>query len=59
MHLRWLGQPTANAAEAAPAEIDALAERLLAVFTTQPVSVGDVLVRAVTISPPPFDVPAR
>ncbi|HEY3725103.1 MAG TPA: hypothetical protein VGN59_17255 [Acidimicrobiia bacterium] len=59
MHLRWLGQPTANAAEAAPAEIDALADRLLAAFTAQPVSVGDVLVRAVTISPPPFDVPAR
>jgi hypothetical protein len=59
MHLRWLGQPAANAAEAAPAEIDALAERLLAAFTAQPVDVGDVLVRAVRISPPPFDIPAR
>jgi hypothetical protein len=59
MHLRWLGQPAANAAEAQPAEIDALAERLLAAFTAQPVDVGDVLVRAVTISPPPFDIPAR
>jgi len=59
MHLRWLGQPAANAAEAAPAEVDALAERLLASFTAQPVSVNDVLVRAVSIAPPPFDVPAR
>ena len=59
MHLRWLGQPTANAAEAAPAEVDALADRLLAAFTATPVSVGDVLVRAISISPPPFDIPAR
>lgn len=59
MHLRWLGQPTANAAEAAPAEIDALAERLLEAFTAQPMSVDEVLVRAVTIAPPPFDIPAR
>jgi uncharacterized Zn finger protein len=58
MHLRWLGQPTANAAEAAPAEVDALAERLLAAFTAQPMSVDDVLVRSMTIAPPPFDVPA-
>jgi hypothetical protein len=59
MHLRWLGQPTANAAEAAPAEVDALADRLLAAFTATPVSVDDVLVRAISISPPPFDIPAR
>ena len=59
MHLRWLGQPAANAAEAAPAEVDALAERLLAAFTAQPMSVDEVLVRAVTIAPPPFDIPAR
>lgn len=59
MHLRWLGQPTANAAEAAPAEVDALAERLLAAFTAQPMSVDEVLVRAVAIAPPPFDIPAR
>ncbi len=59
MHLRWLGQPAANAAEAAPAEVDALADRLLAAFTAKPVSVDDVLVRAVSISPPPFDIPAR
>ena len=58
MYLRWLGQPAANAAEAAPAEVDALAERLLAAFTAQPVSVDDVLVHAVSISPPPFDIPA-
>jgi hypothetical protein len=59
MHLRWLGQPAANAAEAAPAEVDALAERLLAAFTAEPMSVDDVLMRAVTIAPPPFDIPAR
>jgi hypothetical protein len=59
MHLRWLGQPAANAAEAAPAEVDALAERLLAAFTAQPMSVDEVLVRAVAIAPPPFDIPAR
>jgi hypothetical protein len=59
MHLRWMGQPAANAAEAAPAEVDALADRLLAAFTAQPVSVNDVLVRAMTIAPPPFDVPAH
>ncbi len=59
MHLRWLGQPQANAAEAQPAEVDALADRLLAAFTAQPVSVDDVLVRAIGISPPPFDIPAH
>ncbi|MGZ4677856.1 MAG: SWIM zinc finger family protein [Acidimicrobiia bacterium] len=59
MHLRWLGQPAANAAEAAPAEVDALAERLMAAFTAEPVSVGDVLVRSLAIAPPPFDVPAH
>jgi hypothetical protein len=58
MHLRWLGQPAANAAEAAPAEIDALQERLLAAFTAQPVSVDEVMVRSIGISPPPFDVRA-
>jgi hypothetical protein len=58
MHLRWLGQPAANAAEAAPAEVDALADRLLAAFTAQPVSVDEVLVRAMAIAPPPFDVKA-
>jgi hypothetical protein len=58
MHLRWLGQPAANAAEAAPAEIDALQERLLAAFTAQPVSVDEVMVRSIGISPPPFDVKA-
>lgn len=56
MYLRWLGQPAANAAEAAPAEFDALAERLLEAFTAQPVSVGDVLKHAVSVSPPPFDL---
>jgi hypothetical protein len=58
MHLRWLGQPAANAAEAAPAEIDALQERLLAAFTAQPASVHEVMVRSLGISPPPFDVKA-
>jgi hypothetical protein len=56
MYLRWLGQPAANAAEAAPAEFDALAERMLEAFTAQPVSVGDVLAHAVSVSPPPFDL---
>lgn len=56
MYLRWLGQPAANAAEAAPAEFDALAERLLEAFTAQPVSVRDVLAHAVSVSPPPFDL---
>ena len=56
MYLRWLGQPAANAAEAAPAEFDALAERLLAAFTAQPVSVDDVLAHAISVSPPPFDL---
>lgn len=59
MHLRWLGQPAANAAEAAPAEVDALAERLLTAFTAQPMSVDEVLVRALAIAPPPFDIPAH
>jgi hypothetical protein len=59
MYLRWLGQPAANAAEAAPAEFDALAERLLAAFSAQPVSVEDVLTHAITVAPPPFDVPAH
>jgi uncharacterized Zn finger protein len=58
MYLRWLGQPAANAAEAAPAEFDALAERLLAAFTAPPVSVESVLTHAVSVSPPPFDIPA-
>jgi hypothetical protein len=56
MFQRWLGQPTANAAEAAPAELDALAERMLAAFTAQPMSVEEVLTRAIAIAPPPFDI---
>jgi hypothetical protein len=58
MYLRWLGQPAANAAEAAPAEFDALAERLMEAFTAQPVAVDDVLRHAVSVSPPPFDLPS-
>jgi hypothetical protein len=58
MHLRWLGQPAANAAEAAPAEIDALQERLLAAFTAEAATVDEVMVRSLGISPPPFDVKA-
>jgi uncharacterized Zn finger protein len=58
MYLRWLGQPAANAAEASPAEFDAIAERLLAAFSAQPVEVDEVLTRAMTVAPPPFDVPA-
>lgn len=58
MYLRWMGQPAANAAEAAPAEFDALAERLLAAFTAQPASVEHVLDHAMTVAPPPFEVPA-
>jgi uncharacterized Zn finger protein len=59
MYLRWLGQPAANAAEAAPAEFDALAERMLAAFTAQPIEIDAVLDHAMTVAPPPFDVPAR
>jgi hypothetical protein len=58
MYLRWLGQPAANAAEAAPAEFDALAERLMAAFTAPPVAVDDVLRHAISVSPPPFDIPS-
>ena len=58
MRRRWLGQPAANAAEAEPAEFDALAERLLEAFTAEPVSVEAVLNRALAIAPPPFEVPA-
>lgn len=58
MRRRWLGQPAANAAEAEPAEFDALAERLLEAFTAEPVSVDAVLDRALSIAPPPFEVPA-
>jgi uncharacterized Zn finger protein len=59
MYLRWMGQPAANAAEASPAEFDALAERLLAAFSAQPAEVSDVLDHAMTVAPPPFEVPAR
>ena len=59
MRRRWLGQPAANAAEAEPAEFDALAERLLEAFTAEPVSVEAVLNRALAIAPPPFEVPAN
>jgi hypothetical protein len=59
MYLRWLGQPAANAAEAAPAEFDALAERMLAAFTAEPVEIDAVLDHAMAVAPPPFDVPAR
>jgi hypothetical protein len=55
---RWLGEPSGNAAEAEPAELDTLADRLLAAFTAEPVSVDDVLTRAMSIAPAPFDVPA-
>jgi len=58
MYMRWMGQPAANAAEAAPAEFDALAERLLASFTAEPASVAHVLDHAMTVAPPPFEVPA-
>jgi hypothetical protein len=53
---RWLGEPSGNAAEAEPAELDALADRLLASFTAQPVTVDQVLQRAVTIAPAPFEL---
>jgi hypothetical protein len=58
---RWLGQPSSNAAEAEPAELDALATRMLAAFTAEPVSVDAAVRRALEIAPPPFDVaqPAR
>lgn len=59
MRRRWLGQPAANAPEAEPAEFDALAERLLAAFSAPPLSIDEVLDRALAIAPPPFDVPAR
>jgi hypothetical protein len=59
MYLRWMGQPAANAAEASPAEFDALAERLLDAFGAQPVGVNHVLDRAMSVAPPPFEVPAR
>jgi hypothetical protein len=59
MYLRWMGQPAANAAEASPAEFDALAERLLDAFGAQPVDVDHVLDRAMSVAPPPFEVPAR
>jgi hypothetical protein len=59
MYLRWLGQPAANAAEAAPAEFDSLAERMLAAFTAEPVEIDAVLDHAMAVAPPPFDVPVR
>jgi uncharacterized Zn finger protein len=52
---RWLGEPSGNAAEAEPAELDALADRLLAAFTAEPMTVDDVLARAMSIAPAPFD----
>lgn len=55
---RWLGQPAANTAAADPAELDALAERLLAAFTATPVSIDEVMERVTRIAPPPFEVPA-
>jgi hypothetical protein len=55
---RWLGQPAANAAAAEPAELDALAERLLAAFTVTPVSVDEVMERVMDTAPPPFEVRA-
>lgn len=55
---RWLGQPSANAAAAEPAELDALAERLLAAFTATPVSIDEVMARVTDIAPPPFEVRA-
>jgi uncharacterized Zn finger protein len=59
MYLRWMGQPAANAAEASPAEFDALAERLLDAFSAQPASLEHVLDRAMSVAPPPFEVTAR
>lgn len=59
MRRRWFGQPAGNAVEADAAEIDALAARLTAAFTAEPVGVGDVLDRALSIAPPPFEVSAR
>jgi hypothetical protein len=58
---RWLGQPSGNAAEAEPAELDALAAKMLAAFTAEPVSVDEVVDRALAIAPPPFELvrPAR
>jgi uncharacterized Zn finger protein len=55
---RWLGEPSGNAAEAEPAELDALADRLLAAFTAEPMTVDDVLARAMSIAPAPFDIHA-
>jgi hypothetical protein len=59
MYQRWMGQPAANAAEASPAEFDALAERLLGAFTAQPAGVDHVLDHAMAVAPPPFEVPVR
>ncbi|MSO37949.1 MAG: hypothetical protein EXQ69_06825 [Acidimicrobiia bacterium] len=59
MRRRWLGQPAANAAEAEPEEFDALAERLLAAFSTPPLSIEAVMDRAIAIAPPPFELPLR
>jgi hypothetical protein len=53
---RWLGQPSGNAAEAEPAELDELAARMLDAFTAEPVSVDEVVDRALAIAPPPFEV---
>ncbi len=59
MRRRWFGQPAGNAAEADAAEIDALAARLTAAFTAEPAPVADVLDRALSIAPPPFEIPLR
>lgn len=59
MRRRWFGRPAGNAVEADAAEIDALAARLTAAFTAEPARVGDVLDRALSIAPPPFEVSAR
>jgi hypothetical protein len=53
---RWLGEPSGNAAEAEPAELDALANRLATAFAAEPVSIDEVLTRAMTIAPAPFEV---
>lgn len=55
---RWLGQPAANAAAADPAELDALAERLLAAFGRTPVGVDEVMEHVMDVAPPPFEVRA-
>ena len=59
MHLRWLGQPAANAAEAAPAEIDALpGAAARRVHRAAGERRRGACVRSLGISRPPFDVKA-